>query len=218
MPTKGGITQARKRLGPEPMARVFSQVAGPVADLDTIGAFLGPYKGRSGTAKRVRRARSRYSWSRKRPAGWSPFAGIARIRSLGSPFSLLLSGLSAFPSRLRLPGGWCGPAPSITSQTMVRLHGAEDGRLGPKAPACTGRTSWLRRTQHRPVISGASPQLRYRAGRELTGSWTVTARGRTTASMVIGGRPGSHDGSERRADRWAVPCGRQAALHDRNQA
>ena len=25
---------------------------------------------------------------KKRPAGWSPFAGIARIRSLGSPFSL----------------------------------------------------------------------------------------------------------------------------------
>src|SRR6516162_3222959 len=44
VPTKGGITQARKRLGPEPMARVFSQVAGPVADLDTIGAFLGPIR------------------------------------------------------------------------------------------------------------------------------------------------------------------------------
>jgi hypothetical protein len=56
-----------------------------------------------------------------------------------------LSGLSAFPSRLRLPGGWCGPAPSITSQTTVRLHGAQDGSLGPKAPACAGRTSCLRR-------------------------------------------------------------------------
>ena len=43
MPTKGGITQARKWLGPEPMARVFSQVAGPVADLDTIGAFPVSY-------------------------------------------------------------------------------------------------------------------------------------------------------------------------------
>jgi len=28
-----------------------------------------------------------------------------------------------------LPGGWCGPAPSITSQTILTLHGAEDGRL-----------------------------------------------------------------------------------------
>src|SRR6476620_4842212 len=39
-PTRGGITQARKRRGPEPLAQVFSQVAGPVADLDTAGAFL----------------------------------------------------------------------------------------------------------------------------------------------------------------------------------
>lgn len=40
VPTKGGITQARQRLGPEPVAEVFSQVAVPVAGLDTIGAFL----------------------------------------------------------------------------------------------------------------------------------------------------------------------------------
>src|SRR5215469_15522938 len=43
-PTPGGITQARQRLGPEPLAEVFSQVAVPVADLDTIGAFLGPWR------------------------------------------------------------------------------------------------------------------------------------------------------------------------------
>ena len=44
VPTRGGITQARKRLGPEPLAEVFSQVAVPVADLDTAGAFLGPWR------------------------------------------------------------------------------------------------------------------------------------------------------------------------------
>jgi hypothetical protein len=44
VPTSGGITQARQRLGPEPVAEVFSQVAEPVADLDTIGAFLGPWR------------------------------------------------------------------------------------------------------------------------------------------------------------------------------
>jgi hypothetical protein len=44
VPTSGGITQARQRLGPEPMAGVFSQVAVPVADLDTAGAFLGPWR------------------------------------------------------------------------------------------------------------------------------------------------------------------------------
>jgi hypothetical protein len=43
-PTPGGITQARQRLGPEPVAGAFSQVAVPVADLDTVGAFLGPWR------------------------------------------------------------------------------------------------------------------------------------------------------------------------------
>ena len=68
-----------------------------------------------------------------------------------------LSALSAFPSRLRLPGGWCGPAPSITSQTMVRLHGAKDGRLGPKAPACTGPNvmSPAQATQRSGPVPGA---------------------------------------------------------------
>jgi hypothetical protein len=44
VPTSGGITQARQRLGAEPVAELFSQVAGPVADLDTAGAFLGPWR------------------------------------------------------------------------------------------------------------------------------------------------------------------------------
>jgi hypothetical protein len=44
VPTSGGITQARQRLGPGPLAEVFSRVAEPVADLDTIGAFLGPWR------------------------------------------------------------------------------------------------------------------------------------------------------------------------------
>jgi hypothetical protein len=43
-PTKGAVTQARQRLGPEPMAELFGQVAGPVADLETAGAFLGPWR------------------------------------------------------------------------------------------------------------------------------------------------------------------------------
>ena len=43
-PTSGGLTQARQRLGSEPLAELFSLVAGPVADLDTIGAFLGRWR------------------------------------------------------------------------------------------------------------------------------------------------------------------------------
>jgi Insertion element 4 transposase N-terminal len=43
-PTSGGITQARQRLGPEPLAELFSQVARPVADMVTAGAFLGRWR------------------------------------------------------------------------------------------------------------------------------------------------------------------------------
>jgi transposase IS4-like protein len=42
VPTSGGITQARHRLGAEPMAGLFAQVAVPVAEEETAGAFLGP--------------------------------------------------------------------------------------------------------------------------------------------------------------------------------
>jgi hypothetical protein len=43
-PAKGAVTQARQRLGPEPMAELFSQVAEPVAGLEVEGAFLGPWR------------------------------------------------------------------------------------------------------------------------------------------------------------------------------
>ena len=42
--TTGGITQARRRLGHEPLAETFAQVAAPVATLDTPGAFLGDWR------------------------------------------------------------------------------------------------------------------------------------------------------------------------------
>jgi Insertion element 4 transposase N-terminal len=44
VPTSGGITQARQRLGPGPVQELFEQVAAPVADQDTVGAFLGPWR------------------------------------------------------------------------------------------------------------------------------------------------------------------------------
>jgi hypothetical protein len=43
-PTSGGITQARQRLGPEPMRELFAQVARPAADALTAGAFLGRWR------------------------------------------------------------------------------------------------------------------------------------------------------------------------------
>ncbi|MGH3410971.1 MAG: IS4 family transposase [Streptosporangiaceae bacterium] len=42
--TRGGLTQARQRLGREPLEETFTQVARPVATLDTEGAFLGPWR------------------------------------------------------------------------------------------------------------------------------------------------------------------------------
>jgi hypothetical protein len=44
VPTSGGITQARARLGAGPMVEVFEQVAVPVADQLTAGAWLGPWR------------------------------------------------------------------------------------------------------------------------------------------------------------------------------
>jgi hypothetical protein len=44
VPTSGGITQARQRLGYEPVKELFAEVAAPVADELTAGAFLGPWR------------------------------------------------------------------------------------------------------------------------------------------------------------------------------
>jgi len=44
VPASGGITQARQRLGAEPLAELFARVAAPVAGEDTAGAFLGPWR------------------------------------------------------------------------------------------------------------------------------------------------------------------------------
>ena len=44
MVTTGGLTQARQRLGYEPVREVFAQVAVPVATEDTEGAFLGAWR------------------------------------------------------------------------------------------------------------------------------------------------------------------------------
>jgi hypothetical protein len=44
VPTSGGITQARKRLGPEPLELLFDRVAVPVAGLLTRGAFLRDWR------------------------------------------------------------------------------------------------------------------------------------------------------------------------------
>jgi hypothetical protein len=44
VPTSGGITQARARLGVEPVKELFERVAVPVAEQLTRGAFVGPWR------------------------------------------------------------------------------------------------------------------------------------------------------------------------------
>ena len=44
VPTSGGITQARQRLGYEPVKELFEQIAVPVAEQLTRGAFLGSWR------------------------------------------------------------------------------------------------------------------------------------------------------------------------------
>jgi hypothetical protein len=44
VPTSGGITQARQRLGSGPLGKLFAEVAVPVAEEDTAGAFLGEWR------------------------------------------------------------------------------------------------------------------------------------------------------------------------------
>ena len=44
VPTSSGITQARQRLGYEPLKELFSELAVPVAEEETAGAFLGPWR------------------------------------------------------------------------------------------------------------------------------------------------------------------------------
>ena len=90
VPTSGGITQARQRLGPEPMAEVFGQVAVPVADLDTAGAFLGGWRLMSvdGMEWDVpdTAANRAFFGSRGGPAGPAPFpkARVVTVSECGS--------------------------------------------------------------------------------------------------------------------------------------
>jgi len=44
VPGSGGITQARQRLGYEPVRKLFAEVAVPVAEEETAGAFLGGWR------------------------------------------------------------------------------------------------------------------------------------------------------------------------------
>ena len=124
VPTRGGITQARQRLGPEPVAEVFSQVAVPVADLDTAGAFLGPWRlmsvdGMEWDVPDTAANRAAFG-SRAGPAGPAPFpkVRVVTVSECGSHAAVAAalgpaaggkgSGEQALARRLypRLEQGW----------------------------------------------------------------------------------------------------------------
>jgi hypothetical protein len=95
VPTSGGITQARRRLGPEPLAELFRQVAVPVAGLDTAGAFLGPWRlmALDGTEWDVpdSKANRAFFGSRAGPAGPAAFpkARVVTVSECGSHAAVL---------------------------------------------------------------------------------------------------------------------------------
>ena len=124
VPTSGGITQARRRLGPEPLAELFSQVAVPVAGLDTAGAFLGPWRlmALDGSEWDVpdSKANRAFFGSRAGPAGVAAFpkVRVVTVSECGSHAAVLAamgpaaggkgSGEQALARRLypRLEDGW----------------------------------------------------------------------------------------------------------------
>jgi transposase IS4-like protein len=77
VPTASGITQARKRLGPKVLSEVFEQVAGPVADTLTRGAWLRRWRLLPSTGSRLI-----YPTPRATPQNSAtPGGGIAARRS-----------------------------------------------------------------------------------------------------------------------------------------
>lgn len=83
-PASGGITRARRRLGCEPLKELFGQVAVPVSDEETAGAFLGPWPLMTRTGRRSPRSGWSASASAGRAPWWMPrWAGL-RARAPGS--------------------------------------------------------------------------------------------------------------------------------------
>src|SRR6266700_3650877 len=165
VPTRGGITQARQRLGPEPLAGVFSQVAVPVADLDTAGAFLGPWRLMSVDGMEwdvpdtaVNRA---FFGSKAGPAGPAPFPKVrvvtvsecgshaAVAAAAGTGAALLWRVRSNVPLPVLEPlgdGSWRPVlfSPRIDSRSRVRGRRAQ-------LPAAAGRGEDLPEDQARYV-------------------------------------------------------------------
>jgi len=95
------------------------------------------------------------------PAGRSPFAGIARIRSLGVAVQPL-----SCPRPLSLSSRLRSPRHSVRSSSldhladMLTLHGADDGRLESKARSARAKrlVSWGAGEPGRPAPAGVAAE------------------------------------------------------------
>src|ERR1035441_10456036 len=95
---------------------------GAVGCAAAIGCAEAEPSNGSGCALRAATAgRALLPGQRNGPAGRSPFAGIARIRSWGSPFSFSAAWLLSFPARLPGPPG--SRAGKLRSQAAEKLNG-----------------------------------------------------------------------------------------------
>ena len=115
---------------------------GAVGYAAAIGcAEAEPSNGSGGALRAATAGQALLPGQRNGPAGRSPFAGIARIRSWGSPFSFSAAWLLSFPARLPgPPSSSSGPAPSLASQTFLCCTASSRvPRAG--SPGYGGRTS-----------------------------------------------------------------------------
>ena len=128
----GGMTQARQRLGYEPMKKLFAEVAVPVAEELTTGAFLGP---------RRLMAIDGFEWDAPIPKRMPPRSG--------SPGRGLITGTARRTRR-------CRPSRSASAPPMRRWTRAIGGVAGKGAgeqsvaASCTG--GWTRTSAPRRLL------------------------------------------------------------------
>jgi hypothetical protein len=147
LPSSGGITQARQRLGAEPLRELFSRVAVPVAGELTRGAFLGSWR---------LMAIDGFEWD------------VPDTAANGEEFGYGGSGekRSAFPKARVVAVSECGSHAMVDAAIGGRTgKGSGWSRAGYGSPTATstpGRTGVRRPTPVRTCCGGPKPTPGYR--------------------------------------------------------
>ena len=156
VPTSGGITQARQRLGPEPMAELFSQVARPVATMETAGGV--PRAVAADEHRRDGLGRPGHPGERGRVR--VPEGGEGRVAGR------VPQGPGGHGQRVRVARGGAGRDRPLRAQGRRRAGAGppalpaswrRTGCSSPTAASTTGRTGARRRTPGRRCCGGSSP-------------------------------------------------------------